>query len=361
MTAVVDFACGGVVRRPLVGPYQLSFATLEEFAVVWGFVQMADGSCGVGEAVPLPGYGAHGVDEVAAGAQALCRAVVGLSFDRALARATMDARENPFAASAMGAALELPKWLEHAQGGFGVPLVHPVDADGEEGLLCVMEDACAAGATEFKMKIGRDVESDIVAALLVLERARDCGAQVRFDANQGYSPEAAREFCHALETAGVGPELRWVEQPLHRDDWDGMAALCASTRLPLLLDEPIYRAEHVDRAARVGACGVKLKLCKHPGLSACADLARHARALGLCVTLGNGVGTDISNLGEALVRTAAPQAFTGALECSGFARVSAPLLGGVVRRENGALVVDGAPTVDAATCVALRSASERSW
>ena len=59
-------------------------------------------------------------------------------------------------------------------------------------------------------------------------------------------------------------------------------------------------------------------------------LARQARSLGLIVVFGNGVATDIGNLGEYLVLAAGQGLFAAPSESSGFAKLREPLLGSVL-------------------------------
>ena len=79
------------------------------------------------------------------------------------------------------------------------------------------------------------------------------------------------------------------------------SVFAASSQVPIVLDESIYNEADIVRAARIGAYGVKLKLMKNFGIAETLSLARQARHLGLIVVFGNGVATDIGNLGEYLV------------------------------------------------------------
>lgn len=356
---VVRLECG-VGTRVLKTPYALSFGTLSQVHSVWVFAQCGDGACGVGEAVPLPGYGGGSLDDVESIVRRLCKKFCGRTQAEILEKCRTASRKAPFAASAVATAVEFSDFAARVRPEeVRVPLVYPLSA-GTKGasLLCAMEDAVAAGFTEFKMKIGRDVEGDAMAALLALERARSLGSRIRFDANQGYDRHDALALCRAFDMAGFGSELRWVEQPLARDDWDGMASLVRQTDVPLMLDEPVYSEEDISRAVDVGAAAVKLKLCKHPGLSACVSLAEMAAEAGLRVTLGNGVSTDIGNVAESLAVVADGKPFCGALECNGFTRLRHPMLFKQVRQEGGALVMEGPPVINDEALGELKRRSE---
>ena len=55
-------------------------------------------------------------------------------------------------------------------------------------------------------------------------------------------------------------------------------------------------------------------------------VARFAREAGLAVVFGNGVATDIGNLGEYLTLAAANGVFIPPAESNGFAKIKTPLL-----------------------------------
>src|SRR5262249_1730953 len=124
--------------------------------------------------------------------------------------------------------------------------------------------------------------------------------------------------------------LQWLEQPVDRQDWDAMERICRARSVPVVLDECIYGDADVDRAATIGAHGIKLKLMKNFGIAETLRLARRARSRDLVVVFGNGVATDVGNLGEYLVLSAGRAMFTPPGECNGFAKIREPLLGGLL-------------------------------
>src|SRR5438132_5113936 len=79
----------------------------------------------------------------------------------------------------------------------------------------------------------------------------------------------------------VSPEsIELLEQPCHAKDWDAAAAVVAVTAVPLMLDESIYSMDDIDRAARLGASFVKLKLMKFGSLKRLERGLRRIRELG---------------------------------------------------------------------------------
>lgn len=315
---------------PLAKPYELSFVQLRSFDAVWVRIEDDAGGVGLGESVALPGYGWETADDVARVVAAVLDGAEGMSATALEDRCRKLRVEHPFAVSAVMAALDLPALLAHHRPGFSFPLNAPVA--GETPVPTLRQQVAqhlAEGYAYVKVKVGRDLEAECAAARCVLREAFEQPFTVVFDANQAYSTEQALRFADAL-AALPRTRLLWFEQPVDRSDWDAMAAVCARTDVPVVLDEAIYDGAHIERAKAIGAHGVKLKGCKQFGLRDALDLARRARHLGLDVVFGNGVATDIGNVAELLVLEAGEGLFSPPGECNGFAKLSAPLLPGAL-------------------------------
>nr|WP_256439166.1 enolase C-terminal domain-like protein [Rubellimicrobium arenae] len=83
--------------------------------------------------------------------------------------------------------------------------------------------AAAQGYTAFKIKVGHpDPERDL-HRLDLLARAVGRGRLVMVDANEAWSPKEALMRVEAMQAAGH--RLLWVEDPILRDDFDGLKML----------------------------------------------------------------------------------------------------------------------------------------
>ena len=248
----------------------------------------------------------------------LCQNVVGKDLKGSCEQVLQSANHCPFAASAVGSALEFIHWSSCLSILEAIRLVFPLTAKATEvDVANQVEEGLSRGFRCFKMKVGRNLRNDVLSSQFVLKEFISHNYTMRFDANQAYSLDQAVSFCRCLEKIR-SPGLLWLEQPLRRDDWAGMQSLCEASSVPLILDEPIYTETDIARAKSVGCHGVKLKLFKHPGMNACLQLARVARESGLAVVLGNGIASDIGNLAEALIIASAPGLFVEGAECNGF-------------------------------------------
>jgi muconate cycloisomerase len=323
----------------LVEPYQLSFATIAGISSLWVRVDDNRGCTGVGEAVPLPGYADEEVDSIQAGFDMLFPLLEGHTVSLARLALASKVAEHPFAVSAISSAIDMLTWPQASLADAVIPLVLPLAAGGDaKSVVESMESGFAAGYRHFKMKTGRAVKEDIVCAKECAAVATRIGATLRYDANQGYNYEETKRFCLEMEGSESEGSL-WLEQPLAKDDWRGMERLCGDVTFPLFLDEPIYNAGDVKRAASIGCVGVKLKLVKHPGMYAVLDLARLGRGLGLKVVLGNGVSTDIGNYCEALLIASEPDLFVAGAECNGYVKIAHNICYPDLREVDGSLVL----------------------
>lgn len=329
----------GVIRAPLRSPYHLSFATLVEYGTVWVRSEDERGDVGLGEVVPLPGYGWETLDDVTKAVARLLSGAVGLRRSELAGRCRALWPERPFAASAVMSALEFSDLLEESPGVGDFALNWPVAGNAPPDVLRAQVSAgLDQGYTFIKVKVGKDLSSELDNLPLLLKEWPDRAFRVLFDANQGYDCAMALAFARGLADNDSG-RLLWFEQPLDRDDWQGLADVCAQSPVPIILDESVYSGEHVRRAARMGMHGVKLKLFKQCGPRHCLELARLAKELGLTVVFGNGVATDVGNLSEYLLLALSVGLFSAPAESNGFRKLAAPLLDGVLVERGGFLTL----------------------
>ena len=105
---------------------------------------------------------------------------------------------------------------------------------------------------------------------------------LRVDANAGLSLEEALEMAAGLEVLG-GVDL--FEQPVARDDLDGLARVREAFSIPVVADESVRTARDVFRlAGKVD--GVNLKLAKTGGIRGTLAAIAAARAAEMKVMLG---------------------------------------------------------------------------
>jgi L-alanine-DL-glutamate epimerase-like enolase superfamily enzyme len=142
----------------------------------------------------------------------------------------------------------------------------------------------------FKTKVGVDVEQDI-RRLEAIHRALPDVAFIA-DANQGFTRADCLAFVNGVKR--VGGRLVLLEQPVVREDLDGLAALRHLTGVPVAADESVRSILDVRNILeRQAADYINIKIMKS-GLLDSMDIAAYARAYGLRLMIGGMVETRIA-------------------------------------------------------------------
>ena len=140
----------------------------------------------------------------------------------------------------------------------------------------------------YKIKVGVPGDMELVEAL-----RKHTDAMFRVDANAGWSRDEALPKITRLKELGV--EL--VEQPLAKDDWEGMAQLFRESPLPLYADESCVAEQDVLRCLN-HFHGINIKLTKCSGITPALRMIETAHANGLKVMLGS---MNESTIGSAAI------------------------------------------------------------
>lgn len=128
----------------------------------------------------------------------------------------------------------------------------------------------------YKIKVGTADDITIVKAL----RA-NTDAILRVDANAGWNLETALYLIPQLKELGV--EL--VEQPLAKDDWEGMKVLYKESVLPLYADEACVYEQDVEKC-KDHFHGINIKLTKCSGITPARRMIEKAKTLDMRVMIG---------------------------------------------------------------------------
>jgi L-Ala-D/L-Glu epimerase len=128
----------------------------------------------------------------------------------------------------------------------------------------------------YKIKLGTPHDLSIVRQL----RMRT-NAIFRVDANAAWGVREALEKIPQLRTLGV--EL--VEQPLAKDDWEGMKILYKLSILPLIADESCVVESDVEKC-KGHFHGINIKLTKCGGITPALRMIAKARSLDMQVMVG---------------------------------------------------------------------------
>ncbi|MGX2038902.1 enolase C-terminal domain-like protein [Methylocaldum sp. MU1018] len=229
---------------PLIAPFTIASSRLDHVRNVAVQITLADGSAGWGETPTLP--------PVTAEDQAVALKALSDEADRLPGRQAGEWRR--ISAELLERIPHLPSvraGLEMALidalarscriplfqffGGFQNRLATDITIP-----ICAAEDVEALarqyrreGFEILKIKIGLD-RSDDIDRLLAVRRGHPA-CRLILDANAGYSAEEVLAMLKELRLAGIEPAM--LEQPVAREDWDGLGKLAREAGVPVAADE----------------------------------------------------------------------------------------------------------------------------
>ena len=145
------------------------------------------------------------------------------------------------------------------------------------------ELAWGVGIRIFKIKVGdADLEADFARVQAVCQAAPE--ALIRIDANQAFTPESALAFVDRLLAAGTPLEL--LEQPVRKEDFEGLGEVAAHCPVPVFADESCRTpADAIRLATTTPVQGFNLKINKN-GIAGVLDIIAIARATNRKLMLG---------------------------------------------------------------------------
>ena len=145
----------------------------------------------------------------------------------------------------------------------------------------------------YKIKVGVEDDIEMVSTL-----RNHTDAVLRVDANAGWTLEQALQKIPLLKELGV----EFVEQPLAKDDWEGMKVLYQDSVLPLIADESCVVEADVEKCHQ-HFHGINIKLTKCSGITPARRMITGAKELGMKVMVGC---MNESSVGTAAIAQLAP-------------------------------------------------------
>jgi L-alanine-DL-glutamate epimerase-like enolase superfamily enzyme len=129
----------------------------------------------------------------------------------------------------------------------------------------------------YKIKVGFDDDINVLTAL-----RKHTQSVFRVDANAGWTLDEAITKIPTLQQLGV--EL--IEQPLAKDDWNGMKVLFEKATIPLFADESCVKESDVEKCVN-HFHGINIKLTKCSGITPAIRMIQRAKELNLKVMMGS--------------------------------------------------------------------------
>lgn len=282
------------VRLPLIKPMLMAGIQIHHADNLLIRIEAHGGAVGWGEATAAPSHGGASLEEMEASfKQEISGYLVGQNAMR-LSGITADLNKLVLTAKSAVAAVDLA--LYDLVGNFLSLPVHlllgGLQRDSVAPLWLIGTDTVADDLVEaqkrydegyrfFKLKLCvKSLQDDIASTLALREHFGD---RIRLcaDANMGMSGAQAITYARAVEPAA----LAFLEQPLQKEDLQGLQALVKTGAIPVGLDESVISVQDILRYATEGIAGVSLKTLKLGGLSGVVASGHVCAALNLQINI----------------------------------------------------------------------------
>ena len=146
----------------------------------------------------------------------------------------------------------------------------------------------------YKIKLGTDQDIQILKEL-----RKHTKSIIRVDANAAWKAEEALSKIQAFKEY----DIELVEQPLDRDDFEGMKYLFEKSPIPLFADESCVAETDVIKCHK-HFHGINIKLTKCSGITPARRMIKQAHELGMKVMLGT---MNETSIGSAAIAQLAPE------------------------------------------------------
>jgi L-alanine-DL-glutamate epimerase-like enolase superfamily enzyme len=288
-------------RAKLVRPFSTAKGQHDLLENVLFSIKLSDGICGFGEAAVATHITGETVQETLKNLKETARSVVGKSlveFPQIAEEFKVKFAGNKCALAALEMALldaatrekKMPFWRA-----FGTrPRLLTTDMTVVLGNVPEAETAAreilGRGIRSFKVKIGRDFDRDLKRVAAV---ARIAGKYPLYlDANQGFTAAQTLKFLKELAWLKIKPVL--VEQPVPKEDWEGLAKVTRESKLLVCADESVSSLEDAKRLIKTKAAGaINIKFVK-TGILEAYEIVRLAKRHGIRLMIGTMMETPLA-------------------------------------------------------------------
>ncbi len=279
---------------PLREPFAIATGSVDAARNVLITLTLQDGSVGYGECAPFPPSTGESQETALAAARncisllegrdaAQWRVLSRLIHSVYYSQSTVCAGVEIALLDALTRSYNMPLYVffggtnTSVETDISIPLVAP------EHAKLLAQDIVQRGVTSIKVKVGGgDLYDDVERVEAIREAAPGLG--LTLDANQGYTPSEALLCLEALDDRDIRPLM--LEQPVHKDDYDGLRYISQHTSVPIFADESAASSASVARLIQMRAVsGINIKLMK-TGLIESMDIAALCRANNIQLMIG---------------------------------------------------------------------------
>jgi L-alanine-DL-glutamate epimerase-like enolase superfamily enzyme len=282
-----------ILQAPLHTPFRIATGQHDTFANAFLRIQLSDGSVGWGEAGVAPHITGETLEQTLVNLQHAALQLIGTNLANYRSTCILLSRrhqKNHAAQQAVEMAV-----LDAVCNSCRFPLWHlfghkpkKLQTDITIVIGSASEAATATrqflrkGFTTFKIKIGTNPDLDFERIQAVVRQAPD--STILLDANQAFTAESILSLLKTLRRHKIRPRL--LEQPVPREDWDGLRKLTRESGTVVCADESVRSLNDALFAIKTGAVhAINLKLAK-TALFETAEIARITKAAGLKLMMG---------------------------------------------------------------------------
>jgi L-Ala-D/L-Glu epimerase len=199
------------------------------------------------------------------------------------------------------------------------------------------------GITTFKLKVGRRPLSLDVEACHVLREGLGDDVEIYLDANRGWTANEALEVLRRTQDLG----LSLLEEPCDAKEAMGRRRLVEKSPIPVVGDESVPTAGDASRELISGGCNAICIKTARSGFTEATEILGLCTGLGVDVTMGNQIDTQIGSLATVTFGAAHEATSRRAGELSNFLDMSDDLLADPIRIVDGTIAVRDLPGVGA--------------
>jgi len=193
---------------------------------------------------------------------------------------------------ALSRSLKLPLWRLYGSKPAGIRTDITVVIGTEAQASEFTRAKRALGFSIFKVKTGSDMDEDFRRIAAVRKAAPK--AEIYLDFNGAYKAKTAERFVAQLEKQGIVPGV--IEQPVAKEDHEGLAYLSRKLKVPVCADESAYSvSDAVGLIRRRQVTAINIKLAKL-GMLRAREVWALARAAGIKLMMGEMLETELASM-----------------------------------------------------------------
>lgn len=290
------------VDIPLSENFAISKGALRVARNIFVKITLSDGLCGFGECAPFEAVSGESREATNEALKKIEREIIGrpVSEYRKVARLMNElVPRNPAARCGVETAildcycrsLGIPLWKlwsNPEKQTYLTDVTIPISETDES--LRLAKHWRKKGFRMLKMKVGKRLDKDINVINQIATALPDVSFVI--DANEGFSETDALSLIAELEKSEASIHL--IEQPIARDNLEGMARIKDVSPFPICADESVSNVEDVTQIIKANAADViNIKIMKS-GVVEALDIAKLAQTGGLGLMFGGMVETRLA-------------------------------------------------------------------